>query len=123
MATEKINSFKDLKTWQMAYDLAVQVYGVTAKFPDSEKFGLSNQLRRATVSVASNIAEGFSRQGLKEKVQFYHMAKGSLSEVECQLLIAYGVKYLTEHDLADLQSKLLSANKLLSALARSAQKR
>ncbi len=117
---EKISSFKDLRTWQAAYELSLDVYMITKNFPETEKFGLSNQVRRAVVSVASNIAEGFSRQGLKEKLQFYHMAKGSLSEVECQLMIAQGVGYISENQLDLLQQDILAAGKMLSALTKSA---
>ena len=83
-----IKSFKDLTTWQKAFDLALKVYDVTKRFPKEEQFGLSNQLRRASISVGSNIAEGFGRQSKREKDQFYAVAYGSLLEAESQLLIA-----------------------------------
>ncbi len=117
---EKISSFKDLRTWQAAYELSLEIYKITKNFPETEKFGLSNQVRRAVVSVASNIAEGFSRQGLKEKLQFYHMAKGSLSEAECQLMIAQGIGYISKEQLNSLQQDILSVNKMLSALMKTA---
>lgn len=115
---DKIQSFKDLLTWQEAQDLAVTVYAVTRCFPDEEKFGLTNQLRRAAVSVGSNIAEGFSRQSYKEKLQFYHIAKGSLTEVESQIDLAYRIKYLSHEDFTLLDNKLHIIGKLLTALTR-----
>ena len=117
---DKIRSFKDLRTWRAAYELSLTIYRATKLFPESEKFGLSNQLRRAAVSVASNIAEGFSRQGVKEKIQFYYMAKGSLSEIECQLMIAEGVGYISGEQLEVFEQDILSTSKMLSALLRSA---
>lgn len=117
---DKIRSFKDLHTWQSAYRLSLAIYKITSTFPKSELFGLVNQLRRAGVSVSSNIAEGFSRQGSKEKIQFYHLAKGSLTEVESQLLISYGIGYLSKKELMDLQNNINETGKLLTALVKSA---
>ena len=118
---EKISSFKDLMTWQQAYELALNVYEITKSFPEDEKFGLTNQLRRASVSVASNIAEGFSRQTKKDKIHFYHMSMGSLSEVECQLLIAQGIGYVHEGELQAIRDLLMSAGRLMTGLIRSAE--
>lgn len=115
---DKIQSFRDLKTWQEAQELAVLVYAATKRFPDDERFGLTNQLRRAAVSVGSNIAEGFSRQTLKEKTQFYHIAKGSITEVESQIDLAHRIGYLSQTELAMLTDKIENAGKLLTALIR-----
>jgi four helix bundle protein len=82
---QKITSFNDLKAWQESHVLVVMIYKITDTFPDREKFGLTNQLRRAVISVTSNIAEGFGRQTNKEKVQFYYHANGSLLEIKSQL--------------------------------------
>lgn len=81
-------SFKNLAVWQRAIELTVAVYKLTAMFPDSERFGLINQLRRASVSVASNIAEGYGRSTKGEYVLFLGHARGSNSEVETQIVIA-----------------------------------
>src|SRR5579871_1476681 len=81
-------SFKDLSVWQRAVQLTVEVYKLTNDFPNSERFGLTHQLRRASVSVASNIAEGYGRATKGEYVQFLGHARGSVSEVETQLVIA-----------------------------------
>ena len=87
------NSFRDLAVWQRAVELSLQVYKLTAAFPDCERFGLTNQLRRATVSVASNIAEGYGRCTRGEYIQFLGQARGSNSEVETQLVIARGLGF------------------------------
>ncbi len=113
---ERITSFRDLKTWQEAQDLAVQIYKLSATFPDSEKFGLTNQLRRAVVSVGSNIAEGFSRQTAREKAQFYHIAKGSLTEVESQIDLAMRVGYVDAIALEEAIRRIGHVGRLLTAL-------
>jgi four helix bundle protein len=91
-----MQTFRDLKVWQKAMELVFCVYKLTASFPREETYGLSSQLRRATVSIASNIAEGHSRQSRNEFRQFLSQAKGSSAEVQTQLLIArelsYGIK-------------------------------
>ena len=115
---DRIQSFKDLKTWQTAQELAVAVYVLTGDFPDDERFGLTNQLRRAAVSVGSNVAEGFSRQSVKEKQQFYYVAKGSLTEVESQLDLAFRIGYITHEAHHEISQKVCEAGRLLTALIR-----
>lgn len=82
------DSFKDLVVWQKAVQLSSQIYRLTASFPPSEQFGLTNQLRRASVSIASNIAEGYGRSTKGEYVQFLGHARGSNCELQTQLIIA-----------------------------------
>jgi four helix bundle protein len=84
----KIKSFTDLNAWKQGHALVLLIYGMTKQFPKEEMFGLTNQIRRAVVSITSNISEGFSRNSSKEKAQFYFTALGSLTEVQNQLLIA-----------------------------------
>ena len=84
-----------LKTWQVAMDLVTEVYRLTKGFPDDERFGLTLQLRRASVSIPSNIAEGCARKSPKEKRQFLFVARGSLSELETQLHISRNLEYLS----------------------------
>lgn len=78
----KIREFTDLYAWQKGHTLVILVYTITKSLPDSEKFGLISQMQRAAVSITSNIAEGFGRRGIKEKIQFYYIAHGSLTEVK-----------------------------------------
>lgn len=94
-ADHPIRSFRDLRVWQDAFKLSVGIYKICEMYPDHEKYALSSQMRRATVSVCSNIAEGFGRRSVKEKDQFYGMANGSLTELENQILIAEGVGYIS----------------------------
>ena len=95
-AKKKIRSFTDLESWKEAHKMAIDIYRATEDFPQKEVFGLTNQIRRASVSIVSNIAEGFSRQTAKEKAQFYYISKGSNAEVQSQLLIARDIGYLSE---------------------------
>ncbi|MGO9210104.1 MAG: four helix bundle protein [Terriglobales bacterium] len=88
--------FKDLIAWQKAMDLVEQVYRLTEAFPARENYGLSNQLRRAAVSVASNIAEGQARYSKKDSRHFLRVAKGSLAEIETQALIARRLAYINQ---------------------------
>lgn len=111
-----IQDFTDLRVWQAGHKLVVEIYKVTKRFPREEAFGLTSQLRRAAVSVTSNIAEGFGRQGYKEKVQFYHLAYGSLVEVHNQLLISRDVGYLANDEFASLMKINTDTAKLLRAL-------
>ncbi len=112
-----------LKAWQEAISLVREVYAVTRDFPPDERFGLTAQLRRAAVSVPSNIAEGAARESSKEFVQFLVMARGSLSELETQLLIAKELGYLTEDAVVPLTERLNSKFSLLGGLLRSIRQR
>lgn len=94
---EKIKSFTDLDSWRVGHEFVLAVYKTTQAFPAVERFALANQLQRAAVGITSNIAEGFSRASKKEKIQFYSIALGSLTEVQNQLLIARDLGY-TQHD-------------------------
>ncbi len=88
-------TFKDLRVWQQAMALAVEIYRVTSTFPKSELYGLTAQLRRAAVSVPSNIAEGKGRHSDREALHFFHNARGSLYELETQLLLARELEYVS----------------------------
>src|SRR3989338_4867862 len=95
---KKITSFTQLRAWAGGHQLVLEVYKLTPTFPADERFALSDQLRRAIVSVTSNVAEGFSRNGKKEKVQFYAMARGALTETQNQLLIARDLRYMGKEE-------------------------
>jgi|SRR3989344_4601801 len=112
----KIKSFTDLNTWKEAHNLVIMIYKITRGFPKEEQFGLVSQLRRAAVSITSNIAEGFSRNSYKEKIQFYFMALGSLTEVQNQLLIAKDIGYLDKNQFNSLADRSVMVNKLLNGL-------
>lgn len=112
----KIKSFTDLLSWQHSHGLAVAIYQYTKPFPKEEIFGLTNQMRRSAVSVPSNIAEGFSRQTFKDKLQFYSIALGSLTELQSQLMIARDVGYLDSNDFNEVADKSIEARKLICKL-------
>ncbi len=115
----KINNFTDLKVWQEAHKLALIIYQITKDFPADEKFGLISQIRRAVVSITSNIAEGFSRISSKEKLQFYNISRGSLTEVENQLLLAKDLKYVTDVQFTEVYKQLIFVHKLLNSFLKS----
>lgn len=116
---KKIKSFQDLKAWQEGHKLVLIVYGKTESFPRDEQFGLTNQLRRAVVSITSNIAEGFNRKSLKEKIQFYSIAAGSLAEVENQLIIAKDIGYIDQETFDDSLSYIITVSKTINGLIKS----
>jgi four helix bundle protein len=111
-------SFRNLKVWQMAHQLTLNVYRTTASFPKSEVFGLVSQLRRASSSIGSNIAEGYGRKTNKDKARFYTIAMGSLFEVENHLLLSRDLDYINTTSYKSLSSDLLITRKLLSGLIR-----
>ncbi|MCR6624655.1 MAG: four helix bundle protein [archaeon YNP-LCB-024-027] len=119
---EKIRSFRDLDAWEEGHKLVVEIYKITKSFPKEKMFGLSTQLRRSAVSITSNIAEGFSRKSLKEKIQFYSMAKASNTELQNQLLIARDVGYLSKEKFQELEEQSIRVNKLISGLIRYCKK-
>lgn len=107
---------KDLEVWKLAIDLVLEIYGATTSFPKGELFGLTAQMRRAAVSIPSNISEGAARQTGKEFVQFLFIALGSASELETQLIIAEKLHYLQNAD--TLLARISSTKKLLNGLIR-----
>jgi four helix bundle protein len=112
-------SFRDLVVWQRAIELTLAVYKVTSGFPDSERFGLTNQMRRAAVSVASNIAEGYGRSTKGEYILFLGHARGSCSEIETQIVIAKALTFGTPPNIALAESLCRDVGRLLGALMKS----
>ena len=98
MNMNKILSYKDLIVWQKGMNLAELVYGLTSAFPKAEQYSLTDQMRRAAVSIVSNIAEGKGRESKKEYLHFLAIAQGSLTELETQILLSIRLKYLCESD-------------------------
>ncbi len=112
----KIQSFTDLIVWQEGHTLVLLIYKSTKEFPPRETYSLTDQMRRAATSVTSNIAEGFGRQGYKEKLQFYYLAQGSLTELKNQLMIAKDVGYLRKKDYEMLSEQANHTHRLLQGL-------
>jgi len=115
----KIKTFRDLYSWQEGHKLVLLVYKVTKTFPKNETLALVDQIVRAVVSITSNIAEGFGRRGIKEKIQFYYLAQSSLSEVQNQLIIAKDVNYVDEQLFNEIWEQTVTVHKLLTGLIKS----
>ena len=115
----KIYSFEDLKVWQLARVLSKEIYIATKQFPDDERFGLTSQLRRAVVSVCSNLAEGSSRNSFKDKARFTEIAYGSLMEVLNQLIIASDLDFLSHQNYEKLRLQIEEISNMLNGLRKS----
>ncbi len=111
-----INSYKDLIVWQKSFDLTKKIYKVTEDFPKTEVYGLVSQIRRAFVSIPSNISEGFVRKSRKEFSQFISIAFGSGAELETQLLLSKDLGFINESDFRKLDSLLQEIMKMLNSL-------
>ncbi|TYB33450.1 MAG: four helix bundle protein [Flexistipes sinusarabici] len=107
---------KKLKAWQKSVEFCVKIYEITEKFPKDELYGLTSQIRRAALSVPSNIAEGAARNSSKEKAQFYNIARGSISEIDTQVEIAFRLKYINNNDKQIIIKSLTEIDKLLYGL-------
>lgn len=118
---EKIKTFTDLRVWQEGHKLVVEIYKITQSFPKEEIFGLTSQIRRCVVSITSNIAEGFSRQSFKEKVQFYSISLGSVTELQNQLLIAQDLGFITNNDFSKLADQTITIHKMTNGLIKSSR--
>lgn len=119
---KKITSFTDLKVWQEGHQLVLSVYKLLKNFPSEERYALSDQMRRSAISVTSNIAEGFGRRGVRERMQFYFLSRGSLTELKNQLLIVRDVQYVTTENFAELADQANTVHKLLQGLISSTKK-
>ena len=114
-----VRQYQDLIAWQKAMDLVTSVYRATEEFPRHETFGLRNQIRRAAVSVPFNIAEGQGRDTTRDFLRFLAIARGSLQELETQILIASRLVYINEPNTADLIDGIKEVGRLLRGLSRS----
>lgn len=116
-------AFERLDVWQVSRAFVKEVYRLLAQFPDFEMYNLTNQIRHAAVSVSLNIAEGTSRNSLKEQSRFSEVAYGSLLEVYCSLLIAKDLGYIDENDLSGISVRIQELSNKLNALKQSQIKR
>ena len=112
-------AFERLDVWQVSRAFVKEVYRLLAQFPDFEMYNLTNQIRRAAVSVSLNIAEGTSRNSLKEQSRFSEVTYGSLLEVHCSLLIAKDLGYIDENDLSGISVRIQELSNKLNALKQS----
>ncbi len=116
-----ITHFRDLLVWQEAHKLVLMVYEATAAFPDTERYGLVSQMRRAAVSVPANVVEGFKRKSHQDKIRFYNIAEASLEEVKYYLILSQDLGYLI--DSQSIQDQAESVSRLLYRFIQSVQAR
>ena len=111
-----IKSYKDLQIWQRSMDLVEKIYRITGKLPNSEQWGLSSQMRRAAVSVPSNIAEGYGRQATGEYRHHLSIARASLLELETQVLLCHRLSFLDESEVNSLIDEIEEISKMIASL-------
>lgn len=115
----EVKSFRDLKVWQRAHELVLCAYKITVRFPSEERFGLVSQARRAAVSVAANIVEGFRRISAKESLRFYDIANASLEELRYEMQVSFDLSYLTQSEFNEINAKMEEVSKMLNSWIRS----
>ena len=108
-------TFEDILAWQKAHQFVVTVYQTTRTFPDFEKFGLSSQFQRAAVSIPANIAEGYRKDGMADKLRFLNIAQGSLEECRYYILLSYELSYINNNSYNMLNASIEETSKLLNA--------
>jgi four helix bundle protein len=113
---ERVQNFRDLKIWQLGRTLVHQMYKITGTFPADERFGLVAQMRRAAVSVPSNIAEGFTRRHNKEYKQFLYIAMGSSAELETQITLAHDLGFVDKQECAALHETCNHLSRMMQSL-------
>jgi four helix bundle protein len=121
--TPTIRSYRDLLIWSAAVDLAVRCYEITKSYPQSESYGMTSQIRRASTSIAANIAEGYGRDGPGQFVQFLRIAQGSLKELETHLIISERIGLVSGSEAEPLMKQCDELGRMLRAFIRTAQKK
>lgn len=119
MPEKDIKTFEDLETWQIAHGLILEIYRITKKYPKDELYGIVSQLRRAALSITSNIAEGFSRYHYNDKIRFYYNARGSVSEVRNCLRLSRDMDYIAKEEYKNLSNGMEKVLKMINGLIRS----
>lgn len=117
-----MGNFRELIVWQKSVSFVTEIYKLTEDFPKNEIFGLTSQIRRAAVSVPSNISEGHSRRSSLDYLQFLKISRGSLAELETQLLISKNLRYVSEENYVNFDEKIIELSKMLNALITSISK-
>lgn len=111
-----MQDFRKLEVWQKAYKLSLDIYRFTIKFPNEEKFGLTSQMRRAAISICSNLAEGCGRSGDADFARFIQIAFGSACELECQILISSDLGFMAKNDQSVTEQQLIEIKCMLASL-------
>lgn len=114
----KVKTFKELIVWQKAMEMTEMLYSVASKLPKEETFAMCSQMRKAAVSIPSNIAEGFGRSSKKEYMQFLYIAYGSVCELETQLLLCVRIKYLMEEEIQPIIELLTEIGKIITTITK-----
>ena len=114
----KIKNYRDLVVWQKAMDLTTMLYQIVRKLPKEETYALSDQMRRAAISIPSNIAEGFGRNSTKEYIHFLYITKGSVCELETQLMLCVRIEYLTEIEIQPIMILLEEIGKMITTITK-----
>ena len=121
--TTAIRSYRDLNVWKVSMELVCEVYEVTRNFPDTERYGLTSQMRRCAISIPSNIAEGWSRNSARSFISYLNIASGSVSELLTQLEIARRINYINEEKTIHLNLKGIEISKMLYMLRKKIESR
>ena len=118
-SSEMLKNYKDLKVWQKSYELCLEIYRITAKFPKEERYGLTSQIRRSVVSIPSNIAEGYGRKTTKDYIRMLYISYGSVCELETQILLAGDLDLIEKGELGTLKKDIAEIERMLKALIKS----
>jgi four helix bundle protein len=121
--TTAIRSYRDLNVWKASMELVCEVYEVTRNFPDTERYGLTSQMRRCAISVPSNIAEGWSRNSARSFISYLNIASGSMSELMTQLEIARRINYISAERMQALEHRGIQISKMLYMLIKKIESR
>ena len=118
-SSEMLKNYKELNVWQKSYELCLKIYGVTARFPNEERYGLTSQIRRAAVSIPSNIAEGYGRKTTADYIRMLYIAYGSVCELETQVLLAGDLGFSERGESAAIKKDIAEIERMLKALIKS----
>ena len=122
-SSEILKNYRELKVWQKSYELCLETYRITAKFPKEERYGLTSQMRRAAVSIPSNVAEGYGRKTTLDYVRMLYISYGSVCELETQVLLAGDLDLIEKGELGTLQKDIAEIERMLKALIKSLENR
>ncbi len=114
-----LKNYKDLKVWQKSYELCLEIYRITAKFPKEERYGLTSQIRRSVVSIPSNIAEGYGKKTTMDYIRMLYISYGSVCELETQILLAGDLVFIEKGVLGKLKKGITEVERMLKALIKS----
>jgi four helix bundle protein len=118
-SSEMLKNYKDLKVWQKSYELCLEIYRITSKFPKEEIYGLTSQIRRSVVSIPSNIAEGYGRRTTTDYIRMLYISYGSVCELETQILLAGDLSFIEKGELGKLKKNITEIERMLKALIKS----